>query len=61
MNPYIVASLISTVGAVACVVLTAVLQNRRIDRDNRAALADQTSELKAHACPRCGFVAREEA
>jgi hypothetical protein len=52
INPYVVASLISTGGTLAGVVLTSVLttraQNRRIDRDNKAALANQTSELKTH-------------
>jgi hypothetical protein len=52
LSPTIIGSMISggcTVAAtVTAVVLTAQLQSRRIDRENRDALREQTGEIKEH-------------
>lgn len=48
MSPIIVAALISSFSTLTGVLVTTRAQNRRIDRDNRAALEAQTAELKAH-------------
>lgn len=48
MNPIIGAALISSVSTLTGVILTTRAQDRRIDRDNRAALDAQTAELKQH-------------
>lgn len=55
MNPIVEAAIISTCGVIvsAAVALTGVVltirsQTRRIDEDNRAALAAQTGEIKKH-------------
>lgn len=48
MSPIIAAALISSLSTLTGVLITTRAQNRRIDVDNRAALADQTAELKDH-------------
>lgn len=48
MSPAIIASLITGGSTLASVFLATSLQTRRIDRDNKAALNQQTGEIKQH-------------
>ncbi len=48
INPTIIASLITGASTVGSVILATRLQTRRIDTQNRAALEEQTGDIKQH-------------